>query len=237
MALSLSSRRLDPRISLAILILLNAAAFAPHAVYLYSLLVALVAGVMVWCGRFYTAFKWLAVYAVLTVLDALITTFPMAVLSSFAVIIVMTRCVFVIAMFASNMIATTRVGELSCVLQRMHVPRHGAIALCVMLRFFPTMSTEFRSVREALKVRGMRLNARSVLTHPVLVMERLLVPVMSRLSIVADELSNAAIVRGMDSDRPHSSIYELRLKAVDWLFLACFLAVAISLLLMRLGVI
>ena len=54
---------------------------------------------------------------------------------------------------------------------------------------------------------------------------------MSRLSIVADELSNAAVVRGMDSSRPRTSYYDLRLRAADVVFLALFAATAAVLLL------
>ena len=89
-------------------------------------------------------------------------------------------------MFASTMIATTRVGELACALQRIHIPRHAIIALCVALRFFPTMAGEFRSVVEALRIRGMAITIKTVISHPVQVMEWILVPVMNRLSIVAD---------------------------------------------------
>ena len=69
-------------------------------------------------------------------------------------------------MFASNMIATTRVGELACALQRVYLPRHAIIALCVALRFFPTMTAEFASVVEAMRVRGVPLGVRMVTTHP-----------------------------------------------------------------------
>ena len=67
------------------------------------------------------------------------------------------------------------------------------------------------------------------------VMENLLVPVMSRLAIVADELGNAATVRGMDSSRPRTSYYDLRLRAMDWLMLAAFGVVAAFLLGVRMG--
>ena len=143
---------------------------------------------------------------------------------------VLVRCVFCIGMFASNMVATTRVGEMACALQWLHVPKHGVIAICVALRFFPTLSQEFASVRDALRVRGMPLTAASVVRHPVRTLERVLVPVMSRLAIVADELSNAAMARGMDSACRRTSYYRLRMGAMDWLLLAAFSALAVYLL-------
>lgn len=234
---TLSPRRLDPRVSIAILILINATAFAPRLVIGQIAMVALCAAVAVWCGRAASAVKWCAAYAVVMTAGYAFLLIPNAAAASFATMIVMVRCVFCVGMFASTMIATTRVGELACALQRVRLPRHGIIAVCVALRFFPTMAGEFCAVAEALRVRGMAITPKTIVTQPVRVMENLLVPVMSRLSIVADELSNAAVVRGMDSSRPRTSYYDLRLRAADVVFLALFAATAAVLLLSKFGVI
>lgn len=200
-------------------------------------MVALCAGVCVWCGRAASALRWCLAFAAVLALGYAASLAPSALAASFGIMAVVARCVFCVGMFASNMIATTRVGELSCALQRARLPRHAVIALCVTLRFFPTMAAEFSSVVDALRVRGMALSPRTVAAHPIRVMENLLVPVMSRLSIVADELANAAVVRGMDSDRPRTSYYDVRIGVADWLFLAGFIALAAMLLLARLGVV
>lgn len=234
---ALAARRLDPRVSIAILVLINATAFAPRLVIGQVAMVALSAAVAVWCGRGASALRWCAAYAAVMAAGYAFLLIPNGVAASFATMVVMVRCVFCVGMFASTMIATTRVGELACALQRAHLPRHGIIALCIALRFFPTMAGEFRAVAEAMRVRGMAITPISVVTQPVRVMENLLVPVMSRLSIVADELSNAAIVRGMDSLRPRTSYYDLSLRAADVTFLVLFAAVAAVLILFRAGVI
>lgn len=234
---ALAARRLDPRVSIVILVLINATAFAPRLAIGQVAMVALSAAVAVWCGRGASALRWCAAYAAVMVAGYAFLLIPNGVAASFATMVVMVRCVFCVGMFASTMIATTRVGELACALQRVHLSRHGIIALCIALRFFPTMAGEFRAVAEAMRVRGMAITPKSVITQPVRVMENLLVPVMSRLSIVADELSNAAIVRGMDSSRPRTSYYDLRLRAADVTFLTLFAAVAAVLILFRAGVI
>lgn len=64
-----------------------------------------------------------------------------------------------------------------------------------------------------------------------------MVPVMSRLAIVADELSNAAIVRGIDSAAERTSYYELRFGPADALFAVLFAAVVACVALIKLGVI
>lgn len=178
-----------------------------------------------------------AAYAAVFGASMAVAAFPNEVTASFAAMIVVFRRVFCVGMFASNMIATTRVGEMASALQRAHVPRGGVVALCVALRFFPTMGKEFSSVAEAMKVRGMALSPATVLRHPALTAENLMVPVMSRLAIVADELSNAAIVRGIDSAAARTSYYELRFGPADALFAALFGAVVACVALIKLGVI
>lgn len=230
-------RRLDPRASFLILLLLNATAFAPTTLWIEGAAIVFTAALMCWCGRASAALRWTAAYAALMALTWLFVAFPNPVTSSFGTMVVMFRRVFVVGMFASNMIATTRVGEVASALQRAHVPRGAVVAVAVGLRFFPTMGAEFKSVAEAMRVRGIALSPASVLRHPAKVMENLLVPVMSRLSIVADELANAAVVRGIDSDAVRTSYYELRLGAPEAVFLLAYVATAGAVALVRAGVI
>ena len=217
--------------------MLNLIAFAPTKPWTEVAAVALCAATMIWCGRASAALRWLAAYAAVFGASMAVAAFPNEVTASFAAMIVVFRRVFCVGMFASNMIATTRVGEMASALQRAHVPRGGVVALCVALRFFPTMGKEFSSVAEAMKVRGVALSPATVLRHPALTAENLMVPVMSRLAIVADELSNAAIVRGIDSAAARTSYYELRFGSADALFAALFGAVVACVALIKLGVI
>lgn len=231
-----SHRRLDPRISFVILVLLNVTAFAPTEIWTEVVAVGLCAAVMYWCGRGRATVKWLAVYVVLFLAGLLCVSFPNPVTTSFGTMLILFRRVFCVGMFASNMIATTRVGEMAAALQRVRLPRSAVVSVCVALRFFPTMGREFKAVTEAMRVRGIALAPATVIRHPVTVMENLLVPVMTRLAIVADELANAAVVRGIDSDKPRSSYYVLRIGPIEILFLIAFGALAATVLLMKTGV-
>ena len=147
---------------LAVLLMLNLIAFAPTKPWTEVAAVALCAATMIWCGRASAALRWLAAYAAVFGASMAVAAFPNEVTASFAAMIVVFRRVFCVGMFASNMIATTRVGEMASALQRAHVPRGGVVALCVALRFFPTMGKEFSSVAEAMKVRGMALSPATV---------------------------------------------------------------------------
>lgn len=230
-------RRLDPRVSLAILLLLNLIAFAPTEPWTEIAAVLLCAATMAWCGRGVAAARWVAAYAFLYAVSWGLVGISTAVAASFATMFVMMRRIYCVGMFASNMIATTRVGEMAAALQSMRVPRGGVVAISVALRFFPTMGKEFKAVSEAMRVRGIAITPLSVIRRPLGTMENLMVPVMSRLAIVVDELSNAAVVRGIDSDVKRTSYYRLRLSAADALALIGFGFVAVYVAGLKLGVV
>ena len=69
-------RRIDPRVSLAVLLLLNATAFAPKLVGVQVLMVALLAGACAWCGRARAAFRWCVAYAAIMAVAGLLMLTP-----------------------------------------------------------------------------------------------------------------------------------------------------------------
>ena len=83
---------------------------------------ALTVVVMAYCRRFSAIVRWLAFYALFAVTAQLFVASGNTLLSPFAASLLMYRHVLPAFMFAFNMIATTRLGELACALQAMHVP-------------------------------------------------------------------------------------------------------------------
>lgn len=229
-------RHLDPRAALGVVALLNATAFLSSSISLELAAMGGCAAAMCWSGRSASALRWVAAYAVLLALSTLLVAGG-GLFAPFGASVAMIRRVLCIAAFASNMVATTRAGEMACALQRMRVPRKMVCALCVMLRFFPTLGQEFRCVLDALKVRGMAITPKSVLGHPAQAIEHVLVPVIGHVGIVADELANAAVVRGIDSEAPRTSYFALRLRAQDAVFALYFLALSVLAVALKLGVV
>ena len=196
---------IDPRVSLICILLISLSTFASASVAVELAAVGGCALAGIWC--------WLCAHSGVVL---------MAVGASFAMVRRM-LCAF---MMAANMVGTTRTGELAYSLQRLGLPKRVSAALCVMLRFAPTLGQEFGAVLDAMKVRGIALSPARVLRHPVQVIENLLVPVVGRVGIVADELANAAAVRGIDAPNRRTSYYELRIGVVDALLLVYFVALA-----------
>ena len=159
-------RHLDPRVSLAVLVMINVQMALTQSLFAEMGVLALTVVVMAYCRRFSAIVRWLAFYALFAVTAQLFVASGNTLLSPFAASLLMYRHVLPAFMFAFNMIATTRLGELACALQAMHVPVNVSVAVCVAFRFLPTMGREFSAVADAMKTRGIALTPRSVVRHP-----------------------------------------------------------------------
>lgn len=66
---------------------------------------------------------------------------------------------YMITQFAPTMImvwyciSTTKISEFMAAMNRMRLPQGLAISIAVMMRFFPTLSEEYRSIRDAMRMR------------------------------------------------------------------------------------
>ena len=74
-------------------------------------------------------------------------------------------------------------------LQKMHVPNVLLVPLAVLFRFFPTLVQDFKSIRQAMRFRGISLSAGSVLLHPLQSAEYFLIPLLMSAEKTATELS------------------------------------------------
>ena len=129
--------------------------------------------------------------------------------------------------FASGMIATTKVGELISAMQKLRIPKSVVITFAVTLRFFPTAREEYASIKDAMRLRGIGVSAGNVLTRPLTVMESILIPMMMRCATIAEELSAAAVARGIESAGKRTSVTDLKMRVFDWLTMSAYLAMLI----------
>ena len=80
---------------------------------------------------------------------------------------------------------------------------------------------ELYEVREAMEMRGVDLGVRGVVRHPLVIAERFLVPLLSSIARVADDLAASSVVRGLGGPTRPTSLARLRATAWDGLALAC----------------
>lgn len=120
------------------------------------------------------------------------------------------------ATFALN---RTKISEWIAALKKCHLPFSVIIPLTVLFRFFPTLFQDFRSIRNAMKYRGIAVSTVDLFLHPLQTMEFIIVPILMSAENTSLDLSSAALVRGLANPTKHTSVYEIRLKIQDYLLI------------------
>jgi energy-coupling factor transport system permease protein len=124
-------------------------------------------------------------------------------------------------------IKTTKVSEFISGMERLRIPQLITIPTSVMFRFFPTVGEEAAAINDAMQMRGIHLG-RNGLSRMV---EYRLIPIIMCSLRIGDELSAAALTRGLGAPVKRTSICRIGLQAQDILFmLLCAAAFAAWLL-------
>ena len=131
---------------------------------------------------------------------------------------------------------TTRIGQMKAALRAVHLPRVFVDALAVAFRVIPTVGAEAVAIREAMEMRGVDLGIRGILRHPLVIAERFLVPLLSSIARVADDLAASSVIRGLGGPTLPTSLTRLRASAWDVLALACVAGVIVIEICAYLGV-
>lgn len=205
---------LDPRAKLAVLVLINIFIITSPDMLTEAAGVGLTALVVLIMGAARTCVKAVVIYACVVGVFYLCGLFHDNVLS--AVIPMFAVCFRKVApalFLAGGIIATTKVGELVAAMQKLRIPKPIVITFAVTLRFFPSAKEEFAAIRDAAKLRGLRFSV-----------ERTLIPMMMRCATIAEELSAAAVTRGIENCGKRTSINELKMHGTDYAVIVLFLA-------------
>ena len=134
-------------------------------------------------------------------------------------------------LMASILIIDYTSAELLTSLDRLRLPKKFIIALTITLRYFPIFRREFRQIKDSMRLRGINFT----LLKPVQSFSYFIVPQLFRCMILAEELTGAGLIRGIESSEKRSSFYELDFKLLDGLFIAVLVlgAVGVKLWLMH----
>ncbi|MBP3887149.1 MAG: energy-coupling factor transporter transmembrane protein EcfT [Cellulosilyticum sp.] len=136
-------------------------------------------------------------------------------------------------MMATYVVSTTTVSEFVAAMERMHITNKITIPMSVMFRFFPTVGEEAAAINAAMDMRGICLGRGKVLE----MLEYRLVPMMTCSVKIGEELSAAALTRGLGAPIKRTNICRIGFKMQDKvIFLFCSLTIVYGLF-MRLGVI
>ena len=121
------------------------------------------------------------------------------------------------AMMGYYLFSTTRVSEFILAMQKMRIPECFIIPFSVMFRFFPTVYEEADSIGKAMQMRGITMQ--NFFKNPSAMLEYRLVPLMMSVVTIGNDLSAAALTRGLGSDRKRTSICKIGFHIADYLFM------------------
>ncbi|MDR1359088.1 MAG: energy-coupling factor transporter transmembrane protein EcfT [Coriobacteriales bacterium] len=123
--------------------------------------------------------------------------------------------------------------RLLCAFSRLHIPRTALLVGCVVIRFFPVLAAESKSIRGGMRARGIAGRIRDVLRHPIFAYECFLVPLMVRSLKLSSELSAAAFLRGAECERARSTTHAIGFGKADVAALLYLAAACACVLLLR----
>lgn len=111
------------------------------------------------------------------------------------------------------LIESTTVSEFVAAMERVHIPQKIVIPLSVVFRFFPTIGEEYAAIGDAMKMRGI-----SSLRSPIKMLEYRVVPLMISIADIGEELSAAALTRGLGAPEKRTNICNIGFGRLDIVF-------------------
>ena len=131
--------------------------------------------------------------------------------------------VYACGMLSGIIISTTKVSEFLSAMNKMHIPKKVTIPLAVMLRYIPTIQEDWKFIKDAMRMRGISPNIIGFIKNPVMTIECIYVPLMMAASKASDELSIAAITRGIENPKKRTCLIKINIGFLDIIFVLAFL--------------
>jgi energy-coupling factor transport system permease protein len=218
--------KLDPRTKLFMIFVVSAIVMMSATtplLWALRIIMTMVPIVLLILERHYaSAFRFMIMYSValflmFTCISEQSQGFLMALLLGYCCIVVQFAPAVITAWYV---VRTTRIDEFVSAMQKIHVPDGITISLAVVMRFFPTIKEEYSSIRDAMKMRGIMLGGGNALG----MVEYRMIPLLFSCVNIGDELSAAAITRGLGGKEKRSSVEVLHLRVQDYLLSLAFLS-------------
>ncbi|MCM3293289.1 energy-coupling factor transporter transmembrane protein EcfT [Paenibacillus sp. MER 180] len=164
--------------------------------------------------------KYAAVFAIVSILGYLLEHALMqlptnGVVTAISLLLAIAHRFLPLIMVGVIVLSRMRVNEMIVALERMRIPNLIIIPLAMAYRYVPTVRRELVYIRENMVMRGLHATIFGMLRHPMEAMEHLLVPLLIRSSKVSEELSAAALSKGVDANGKRTSATDVRFRIMD----------------------
>lgn len=122
---------------------------------------------------------------------------------------------FPIGMLFHWLVETTTISEWMKSMELMRMPKGFIITTATLLRYAPSISQEFYYIKNTMKMRGIGMSVKNFLTKPISMMEYCLTPLLLRSVKIAEDLSAAAMTRGIENPDKRESYFTVYIGEKD----------------------
>ena len=197
--------RFDLRTKFMLILVVNLFLLLSHSVIFELVLIFGCLLLITIDGQAKSAFHFLIVFLIMLGIDQLLTPYINGFFFTLVSFITVALRKFLPCFILGKWILTkTEVSEFVAVMWKLRLPQTAIIPLSVVFRYFPTIKEEWASIRAAMKMRGIHVS-----------LEHIMVPLLMSAVNVSEELSAAALCRGLDSPEPHTSLVQVRFRFSD----------------------
>lgn len=211
---------LDPRSKLFLLLLTNLMLFFHAGTLIEGICTFLFLIPFFLSDKVKTGIRFAAFYFVLLAIDILVV--PSAGNNVFLNFIALfssgIRMMLPCIITGAYVFTTTSMSEFIAALRLLHIPENMIITCSVVVRFFPSVKEDYAHIRDAMALRGIAEDRTYFIKHPSESLEYILTPLLMNASSVAQDLSIAALTKGIGIRKTHTSMCTLKLKASDIIY-------------------
>lgn len=146
-------------------------------------------------------------------------TLPQVLNSILVLLIALVMRLFPTFMFGYYLIESTKANEFITAMKRWHVSEKFIIPVTVVFRFIPTIQEESRFITDAMRMREIQFGTKKFLKNPGAFLEYRLIPLMISIAKIGEELSAAALTRGLGNPVKRTNIAVIGFGVYDVLIL------------------
>nr|WP_314930790.1 energy-coupling factor transporter transmembrane component T [Shuttleworthia satelles] len=221
----------DPRTKVLVMFVLATLIFFTHENLLLNTIIVLIPiTLLLSVGQYRPAFIYgaLFVVALLSKLFDGRSTLPYLPAMLLGLIAELIFRFFPVFMFGYYIIKSTKPNEFISAMNCWHIPEAFIIPISVVFRFVPTLHEENEAIGNAMRMREIQFGTAKFRRNPTMILEYRVIPLMMSVAKIGDELSAAALSRGLGGLKKRSCLLEIHFGIWD-LCLALLICLLIAL--------
>lgn len=226
----------DLRTKLILLIGANILIFLGVGLIYQSLINIFFLAIIISDGYKKSAIKYILFFVITVVLEKILAYFNMNFLLNLILFLLVIGRKFLSCVIVGKwMLNSTSVSSAVATLQKLKLSKDSLIMISVIFRCLPTIKDEWSHINMAMKTRGINFNLINLIRKPTLIMEYFFVPLFVSVIEIGDELSQSAIIRGLDAPVNKTSRYLIKFSRSDIYILLSMIVIILIVVFMKIS--